>query len=544
MTHNPHPQASTASAASTRDDAYDCDVLVVGGGLVGLAASMFLTQQGLHVWLVERHPSTSSHPKLRGVSARTMELYRSAGIEEAIRAAGENHFGVAIGASLAGDYERIHLPLALARQNRLSPTTHYACDQDRMEPILLQRSAELGAQLFYGCTAVDIEQHDSAVTADLVWSSSTVGTPAPAAPPSRITARYLIAADGARGTIRTNLGIGRHGHPIPGKGLSVLFDADLEPALRGRRISAMVAAAEGALLFLRSDARDHNWFALTPRAALESVDPASAATEAIAMIRSLVGVADLDIAVRSAMTWSTGAYIADRYRAGRIFLVGDAAHLMPPYGGFGGNTGIADAHNLAWKLAAVCSGEAADALLDSYQSERQPITEYTLKHVMLRAGDGIGEFFRQFDQFDPNPITLGFRYPMATALGFDPDLPIEDPAQPSGQPGTRAPHIALNGATSSTLDLLDPTAFTFLAPDTSCYAHTLRTHPIPGVRLGEIRRQEIADRHAWDRIFPDPPAAGLLIRPDGVICWRAQTTHPDPALIVRTARAHALEPTT
>ena len=141
---------------------------------------MFLAQQGLRVWVVERHPSTSNHPKFRGVSTRTMELYRSAGIEDAVRAAGENHFGVAIGDSLAGEYERVHLPLALARQNRLSPTTHYACDQDRMEPILLQRSAELGAQLFYGCTAVNIEQHESTVTADVVWSSSTVGTRRPA----------------------------------------------------------------------------------------------------------------------------------------------------------------------------------------------------------------------------------------------------------------------------------------------------------------------------------------------------------------------------
>ena len=189
-------------------------------------------------------------------------------------------------------------------------------------------------------------------------------------------------------------------------------------------------------------------------------------------------------------------------------------------------------------------GGAGDALLDTYESERQPITEFTLKHVMLRAGDGIGEFFRQFDQFDPNPITLGFRYPMAAAVGFDPELPIEDPAQPSGQPGTRAPHIPLNGATSSTLDLLDPGAFTFLAPDASSYAYTLRTHPISGLRLGEIRREELADHHTWDRIFPAPENAGLLIRPDGVICWRAQSTHPDPALVVRTARARALEPKT
>src|ERR1700704_6399210 len=98
-------------------DTCDCDVLVVGGSLVGLAASMFLAQQGLRVWVVERHTSTSNHRKFRGVSARTMELLRSAGIEDAVRAAGENHLGVAIGDSLSGDYERVYLPLALARRN-------------------------------------------------------------------------------------------------------------------------------------------------------------------------------------------------------------------------------------------------------------------------------------------------------------------------------------------------------------------------------------------------------------------------------------------
>ena len=258
----------------------------------------------------------------------------------------------------------------------------------------------------------------------------------------------------------------------------MLFDADLELALRGRRISAMVAPAEGALLLVRSEARDHNWFALTPRTDLDSIDPNSVATEAIPMIRSLVGVADLDITIRSAMTWTpepsspTGtAPVASSWWATQRIS-------CRPTAGFGGNTGIADAHNLAWKLAAVCTGDAGDTLLDTYESERQPITEFTLKHVMLRAGDGIGEFFRQFDQFDPNPITLGSRYPMATAVGFDRELPIEDPAQPSGQPGTRAPHIPLKGATSSTLDLPDPGAITFLAPDASSYASTLRTHPV------------------------------------------------------------------
>jgi putative polyketide hydroxylase len=121
---------------------------------------------------------------------------------------------------------------------------------------------------------------------------------------------------------------------------------------------------------------------------------------------------------------------------------------------------------------------------------------------------------------------------------------MEDPAQPSGQPGTRAPHIALSGAVSSTLDLLDPGGFTFLAPDDSSYACDIHTHPIAGVRLRALCRQEIADHHTWDRIFPTPATAGLLIRPDGVICWQAQSSHSAPALAVNAARARALHPKT
>jgi putative polyketide hydroxylase len=525
-----------AQQAFVQDDSGDCDVLVVGGSMVGLAAAMFLAQQAVRVCLVERHTSTSAHPKARGVSARTMELYRAAGIEGAIRAAGEDNFAFVIGDSLAGEYQQAMRPQA-GPGDALSPTTGYSCDQNRIEPILRRRAAELGAQLFFGCTSLGIEQDESAVTAHVVWHPNGAGEAEPASPPSRITARYLVAADGAKGTIRTGLGIGRHGEPVPGTGLSVLFDADLDPALRGRRIGALIVPHAGALMFLRGKARNYNWFGLTPRVDLDSADPDTLSAEVIPMIRSVVGLSELEVTPQSVMTWTTGAYVADRYRAGRVFLAGDAAHLMPPYGGFGGNTGIADAHNLAWKLAAVCSGEAADALLDSYESERQPIAEYTVKHVMAR---GFGRSGEQRNHFDPDTVTLGFRYPSEAAPDYDPQNPLEYPTKPSGKPGTRAPHIRLSGAVSSTLDLLDPCAFTLLTPDTTCYASALRAQPVRGVALREVRRQHIFDEASWDRIFPDPATSALLIRPDGVIGWRSETTHPDPRRAVQDARAGGL----
>jgi 2-polyprenyl-6-methoxyphenol hydroxylase-like FAD-dependent oxidoreductase len=137
------------------------------------------------------------------------------------------------------------------------------------------------------------------------------------------------------------------------------------------------------------------------------------------------------------MTWSTGAFVADRYREGRIFLVGDAAHLMPPYGGFG-NTGIADAHNCL-ETAAVRFRETPDALLDTYESERQPITEFSqTRHAACRGRDR--QILPAVRPVRPQSDHAGIPLPMATA-GFDRELPIEDPAQPSGSPAP-APTLA------------------------------------------------------------------------------------------------------
>jgi hypothetical protein len=193
-------------------DTCDCDVLVVGGGLVGLAASMFRAQKGVRVSVVERRARPRAIPSC-AVSAP--ERWSCIGPPESKSGTrrGREPFLCCDRRAPLGEYERVHLPLALARQNRLSPP-HYACDQDRLEPILLQRSAELGAQLFYGCTAVNIEQHESAVTADVVWSHPLsararqqchrVGSP-----PDTWLPRTVPGHD------PSGLGIGRHGQPVP-----------------------------------------------------------------------------------------------------------------------------------------------------------------------------------------------------------------------------------------------------------------------------------------------------------------------------------------
>jgi putative polyketide hydroxylase len=301
----------------------------------------------------------------------------------------------------------------------------------------------------------------------------------------------------------------------------------------------MMCAISVSVSFLRGPGRDCHLLALPPRADLDELDFNSSDAQAISLINPVLGVDDVDITVLDTAIWHTGAYVADRYRAGRVFLVGDAAHINPPHGGYGANTGIADAHNLAWKLAAACRADADDALLDTYESERLPIAEYTFSEVlaMAKASESLGEGLA-----GPVNVTLGFRYPAPGAHEYDRRMPLQDPTDATGQPGTRIPHVALTGAITGTLDLVDPCGFILLAPEISCYATALRSEPIPGISLRVVADDQVADVERWQEIFPFPETAGLLIRPDGVIAAQFTAASVNPPNAVQLARTQALHP--
>ncbi|MBV9350462.1 MAG: FAD-dependent monooxygenase [Mycobacterium sp.] len=505
---------------------------------MGSAAAMFLAQHGLSVCLLERRPTASPHPRARGISVRTMELYRAAGIEPDIRLAGEDDFQFVLGDTLTGPHQPVPR-IDAETMSRLSPTTPYSCDQNKVEPILRRRAEELGATIYFGSAATAIEQTDDDVTV-LVETRSTPHDQQPqSAPPRRIWARYLVAADGANSKLRSKAGIGRHGRDVPGVGLSALFEADLDDALRGRHVSGLIAANHGAVLFPKGTVREHHWLGLTPRPEQENLDDDTASTAAISAIRSVVGDPTLAVHLCSVLTWKTGAYVADRYRDRRMFLVGDAAHIMPPYGGFGGNTGIADAHNLAWKLAAVCTGEAPDALLDTYERERLPIAEFTVDRVMNR---GFGPRSAESTPVPPQQtaahISLGDRYP---TQGTEPThRPYSDPTVSAVTPGMRAPHVRLREPAVSTLDLLDPRGFTFLTSDESGFAAALQSQTVRGVRACVVRQTDVLDVAAWEKLYANTATGGVLIRPDGIVGWCTDDAPPEPGAAVAAARARCL----
>jgi hypothetical protein len=262
-----------------------------------------------------------------------------------------------------------------------------------------------------------------------------------------------------------------------------------------------------------------------------------------ALVRAALGVpAEFPVAIDDVQPWSASAVTATAFRRGRVFLAGDAAHLMPPTGGFGGNTGIADAHNLAWKLAMVLEEAAGPRLLDSYESERKPQCELIVEQAYARyvkrvdpslpaknlapllddAAIELGSVYGPDAILDENDEKRG-----ATAL-------LEDPRKPSGTPGTRVPHIVLqrNGVPVSTHDLPE-TGFVLLAgAGGRNWMEAGNALALAGIPLRTHRIAPDGDVANPDGRFEKTVGVGaqgaLLLRPDGVIGWRTRGPHADP----------------
>src|ERR671934_983509 len=366
-------------------------VLIVGGGLTGLSTSLFLSWHGVPSLLVERHPDLLIHPRARGFTPRTVELYRQVGLEAAIRAhsyaRGDGFDWVAVRAeTVAGDWVRAEEPPEDDGAADASPSGFAPIDQDKLEILVRARAQERGADIRFSTELTSFEQDDSGVTAHLTDRSSGAR--------SRVKAQYLVAADGYASPIRQRLGVGTDGHGPFFHTLTAMIDADLRPALRGRRLSIayLQQPRPGTILMAHDEAGLH-WVFGTGYAPERGESTDDYPDERIIeMVRAAVGLADVAVSLRpqipgphfKVLGFPIGAQLARRYRAGRVFLVGDAAHIVPPTGGLGGSTGVQDTHNLAWKLAAVLHGQAGPGLLDSYHDERRAVGELVMQQALAR----------------------------------------------------------------------------------------------------------------------------------------------------------------
>ena len=250
--------------------------------------------------------------------------------------------------------------------------------------------------------------------------------------------------------------------------VTALIDADLRPALRGRRVNiAYLQHPRPGTILMAHDEAGQRWVFGTGFSPQYGESLADFPEErVIELVREAAGLPDVAVSLRpqipgtdlKMLGFAIGAQVAQQYRVGRIFLVGDAAHIVPPTGGLGANTGIQDAHNLAWKLATVLREEAGPPLLDTYHDERRPVGLLTMEQALARWGSRVGEGAEEQSAplLDYAAIAFGYRYRSAAIIGAAEDeRPALMPADLTGQPGTRAPHVWLerNGERLSTIDL-------------------------------------------------------------------------------------------
>lgn len=554
------------------------DVLIVGAGPTGLMASLLLEQQGVSTRLIERRPSPQRAPAAHAVNARTLEICRAAGVDMAQlaeQAADPAEARFVYWVTRLGGRVLARLPYEQQDDDQLAvtPTPLRNLSQNRFEPLLVDALERCTGRTPEWCVE---------------WVSSTedergVRTLARELGSGReheIRSRWVIAADGAGSPVRKSLGIDVIG---PAR-LQSFIMIHLRAKMRG------IAEVPPGLLFFVCDPRSGGGAFVVHDLDREAVfmlpydpDTESAADYDPARCRAIVCAAledpRLDFEVETVSAWSMTAQVAERYRAGRIFLAGDAAHRFPPTGGLGLNSGVQDAHNLAWKLAAVARGWAPPRLLESYESERKPVArtnaDQSLRNAMklfqviaalgitdasdesrkrmeeILADDESAAKVRaviedQAEHFDMPGLQLGFRYEEGALLREPSDRPPPLRVRrfaPSGCPGARLPHVWLGGRTGgeSLLDRVPLDAFLLVAgPEGGAWLDALDHIESPPAQGLLLTRERLPELEGWLEQAGIERSGVLLVRPDQHVAWRSPTLPETPAEALRRAFAAVL----
>ncbi|MEM8620073.1 MAG: FAD-dependent monooxygenase [Actinomycetota bacterium] len=552
----------------------DVPYLIVGAGPVGLTAAHLLANDNRPCLVVERRDGPQRHPAAHVVNARTLEIFRQAGLDmEAIHDlanppadAGHVNFVTRLNGELIG-----RLPFERQGPEVLeaTPTPLRNISQHRLEPLLAAAADDASMiDLRYDHEWVASDQDERGVTSTI--RDRTTG--------DELTVRsdHVLAADGAGSRVRKSLGIGMVGPPSLQSFIAIYFAAtDLRPMIADRLgvlHFVMDPAASGT--FIAHDL-DREWVFMT------SFDPENESVDdydherAGAIVRTAIGDTEADIDVVSVGSWHMSAQVSERMRDGRIFLMGDAAHRFPPTGGLGLNTGVADAHGLVWRLGAIADRWADASILDTYEVERRPVagvnceqsmtnafklatliealgipTDPTTEGVLGRLADPehtesiAAAVQEQQTHFDMLGLQLGYCYAEgALARDGDPPPPISEPSEfaPSGDVGARLPHAWLDDG-RSTLDLVGAGAMTLLSfGEHDKWAASLADAdtPVDHVRIGV----DAAPTGAWAGQCDVGADGALLVRPDQHVAWRSDSiASPGPAgvhaALERILRAH------
>jgi 2-polyprenyl-6-methoxyphenol hydroxylase-like FAD-dependent oxidoreductase len=537
------------TSVRSQDVPQEMEVLIVGGGPVGLSAAVEMGRRGVQCLIVEpRRVVSQLRPRAKTTSARTMEHFRRWGLAQRIREVAPLKVDwsqdVVFCTTLLGhEVMRFTNCLGLSPQRTdVFAEAGQQIAQSLVEEVLREAVTDLeSCHLCLGWSLHTLQQHDNGVRATIVNERGEQ---------RQVEASYVLGCDGARSVVREAIGAHYEGTSDQRPNFGIVFRAPglAERQPHGPAVHYWVLNPSCPGLLGRMDLEDRWWaIANGVPAELGLADPH-------ALIHGLVGTA-IDAEVLGTDPWTARMLLADRYRNDRVFLAGDAAHLNPPWGGHGFNTGIGDAVNIGWKLAAVIDGWGGDGLLASYEAERRAVAERTIREATanmsvlapelgnqeLEASGLVGEQARRAAaraiqaakdrEFHSLGIVLGYQYDASPVIVDDgtPPLPEGQNYEPTARPGARLPHLWLpDGA--SLYDRLGNGLSLLRLRDDADVAPLIEAAAAREVPLAvlELRGQRLDDLYG---------ASLLLVRPDQHVAWRgASLDRPTAGAVIDRVR--------